>query len=82
MGTSTDDIILSEIHRKNRTIHSVAMHDAQHLSNGEVTSDGRRVTDLIVEVRDDCKQRNHFMPCPRNTKGILRVHKSKTPSHP
>ena len=45
------------------------MHDAQLLSNAEVTIDGQRVTDLIVELRDDCKQRNHFMPCPRNTKG-------------
>ena len=47
------------------------MHDAQLLSNAEVTREGQRVTDLIIEIRDDCKQRQHFMPCPRNTKGIL-----------
>jgi len=47
------------------------MHDAQLKSNGEVTKDGIRVTDLIMEFRDGCQQRNHFVPCERNTKGYL-----------
>ena len=71
VGTTTDDFINSEIHQRNRVPHSETMHDAQLLSNSEVTQDGQRVTDLIIEIRDDCKQRHHFMPCPRNTKGIL-----------
>ena len=46
------------------------MHDAHLNSNDEVTTDGYRVTDLIIEIRDDCN-RGHFMPCPRNTKGMI-----------
>ena len=60
---------MSDISPRNMVQHSISMHDAQLLCNNEVTHDGRRVTDLIVELRDDCKQRNHFMPTPRNTKG-------------
>ena len=60
---------MSDVSHRNAVKHSISMHDAQMLCNNEVTRDGHRVTDLIVELRDDCKQRSHFMPTPRNTKG-------------
>ena len=71
VGTSTDDLVMSEVAYKNIMRHSISMHDAHLACNNEVNKDGRRVTDLIVEIRDDCKQRSHFMPTPRNTKGIF-----------
>ena len=72
-GTSTDDLVIGNAVGRNIVSHSVPMHDAQLTCNSEVTSDGVRVTDFIVEVRDDCKQRHHFMPCPRNSKGRIKV---------
>lgn len=69
VGTSTDDLTPNRVLRKNAVKHSVPMHDAHLESNAETTKDGYRVTDLIIELRDDMRNGNHFMPCPRNTKG-------------
>ena len=68
-STSTDDLIISNIAPRNAVSQSVPMHDAHLACNNEVSGDGTRVTDLIVELRDDTQTRPHFMPCPRNTKG-------------
>lgn len=57
--------------RRNAVKHSVPMHDAHLESNSETTTDGHRVTDLIIELRDDMRNGHHFMPCPRNTKGTF-----------
>ena len=70
IGTTTDAITAGEVRKQNMVLQSTPMHDAHLKSNGEVTEDGFRVTDFIVELRDDCRSRSHFMPCPRNTKGI------------
>jgi len=70
VGTTTDDLTPRGVLRKNAVKHSVPMHDAHLESNAETTRDGYRVTDLIIELRDDMRNGNHFMPCPRNTKGI------------
>lgn len=45
------------------------MHDAHLASNGELSSCGRQVTDLIVELRDSSNHNNwHFTPCNRNVR--------------
>ena len=45
------------------------MHDAQLISNGELSSSGHQVTDLIVELRDSPNHDNwHFTPCNRHVR--------------
>ena len=45
------------------------MHDAHLVSNGELSSCGHQVTDLIVELRDSPNNRIwHFTPCNRNVR--------------
>ena len=62
-------ILSGEVRKRNMVHQSTPMHDAHVKSNAEVTESGYRVTDLIIELRDDCRGGNHFKPCPRNTKG-------------
>ena len=69
IGTVTDERFATSDYLPHRHMASLLMHDAQLKCNGMVTSDGYRVTDLIIELRDTRKSgKYHFAPCIRNTK--------------